>query len=108
MGGGLRWAKAPYWSSCYYVPIRKSPANLTLMRRLDEQYMQARFYSVERMTAWLRQQGYAVNPKRVRRLLRLIGLEAIHPKPRLSLAEVEEKRYPSLPREPTITVVNEV
>ena len=60
------------------------------------------------MTAWLRQQGYAVNPKRVRRLLRLMGLEALYPKPRLSLPGDPEKRYPYLLRGRAITAVNEV
>jgi putative transposase len=46
------------------------------------------------MTAWLRQQGYAVNPKRVRRLLRLMGLEALYPKPRLSMPGDGARRYP--------------
>ncbi len=80
------------------------------MRLLDEQYTQTPFYGVERMTAWLRQQGYAVNPKRVRRLLRQMGLEAIYPKPHLSTpgAASETKRYPYLLRGRAITAVNEV
>lgn len=45
------------------------------------------------MTVWLRRQGYAVNPKRVRRLLRRMGLEALYPKPRLSLPRVTAQRY---------------
>jgi transposase InsO family protein len=45
------------------------------------------------MTAWLRKQGYSVNPKRVRRLMRLIGLEATYPKPRLSQRSKEHKIY---------------
>jgi putative transposase len=80
------------------------------MRLLDEQYTRTPFYGVERMTAWLRQQGAAVNPKRVRRLLRLMGLEAIYPKPRLSVpgADAEAKRYPYLLRGRAIAAVNEV
>lgn len=64
------------------------------MRLLDEQYTKTPFYGVERMTAWLRQQGYLVNPKQVRRLVRLMGLEALYPKPRLSLPAAGERRYP--------------
>ncbi len=81
------------------------------MRLLDEQYTKTPFYGVERMTVWLRQQGYAINPKRVRRLLRRMGLEALYPKPRLSLPEgagSQEKRYPYLLRGRAITAVNEV
>lgn len=48
------------------------------------------------MTAWLRRQGQGVNHKRVRRLMRLMGLEAIYPKPRLSLSNQAHKKYPYL------------
>lgn len=96
-------------SSWYYQPKGETPGNLELMRRLDEQYTRTPFYGVERMTAWLRQQGYAVNPKRVRRLLRLMGLEAIYPKPRLSVPGAgEARRYPYLLRGLTITRANQV
>jgi putative transposase len=61
-------------SGLYYQPAGESPENLTFMRLLDEQYTRAPFYGVLRMTAWLNQQGYEVHAKRVRRLLRLMGL----------------------------------
>ncbi len=95
-------------SSWYYQPKGETADNLALMRLLDEQYTQTPFYGVERMTAWLRQQGLQVNPKRVRRLLRLMGLEALYPKPRLSLPGDEERRYPYLLRGRPITAVNDV
>ena len=69
-----------------------------LLDRLDEQDTRTPFYGVRRMRAWLRSEGYAVNPKRVRRLLRLPGLEAIYPKPRLSLAGEGHRIYPYLLR----------
>lgn len=81
------------------------------MRLLDEQYTRTPFYGVERMTVWLRQQDYAVNPKRVRRLLRRMGLEALYPKPRLSLPGTSgaiEHRYPYLLRGRSIAAVNDV
>ncbi len=78
------------------------------MRLVDEQYTRTPFYGVERMTAVLRQQGHAVNPKRVRRLLRLMGLQAIYPQPRLSLPGDSEKRYPSLLRGVPIARANHV
>ena len=53
------------------------------MRRIDEQYMACPYYGSRKMTVWLEQQGEAVNRKRVQRLMRLMGLEAIYPKPRL-------------------------
>ncbi len=85
-------------SSWYSQPTGESAENLRLMRLLDEQYTQTPFYGVARMTAWLRQQGHAVNEKRVRRLLRLMGVEAIYPKPRLSVPGQPERRYPYLLR----------
>jgi putative transposase len=75
---------------------------------MDEQYTQAPFYGIRRMTAWLRQQGYAVNHKRVGRLLRLMGLEALYPKPRLSVPGAAEKRYPYLLRGLTVVRSNQV
>ena len=54
------------------------------MRLLDEQYTQTPFYGVKRMTAWLQRQGELVNEKRVRRLLRTMGLMALYPGPKTS------------------------
>jgi len=56
--------------------------NLMLMRRIGEQYTKVPFYRVRRLTAWLRVQGYIVNPKRVRVLMRRMGLQAIYPNKR--------------------------
>lgn len=83
-------------SSYYYQPERDDSYNLVLMNRIDEQFTKTPFYGVPRMTAWLNREGYPVNQKRVRRLLRAMGLEAVYPKPRLSLAHPEHKKYPYL------------
>jgi putative transposase len=64
-------------ASYYYRPVDASAEDLALLRLLDEQYTKTPFYGVRRMTWVLRQAGYAVNPKRVRRLLRTLGLVAI-------------------------------
>jgi putative transposase len=66
-------------ASFYYEPAGESAENLLLMRLLDEQYTRTPFYGVLKMTAWLRENGHPVNCMRVRRLLRLMGLEAIYP-----------------------------
>jgi putative transposase len=66
------------------------------MRLLDEKYTQAPFFGVRRMMVWLRENGYGVNPKRVRRLMRFMGLEPIYPKPRLSQGGPGHKIYPYL------------
>jgi putative transposase len=54
------------------------------MLLIDEQYTKRPFYGVPRMATWLRRQGYEINHKRIARLMKLTGLEAVHPKPRLS------------------------
>ena len=64
-------------STYYYHTQGESAENLTLMRLLDQQYTDTPYYGIRRMTAWLRSQGYAVNHKRVARLLHTMGLETI-------------------------------
>ena len=81
-------------SGLYYSPKPETKENLRLMRRLDEQYTRTPFYGVMRMTEWLRREGCDVNPKRVRRLLRQMGLEAIYAKPRLSVPAPGHRIYP--------------
>ena len=68
------------------------------MRLLDERYTACPFYGSRRMTAWLVRQGEAVNRKRVQRLLRIMGLEAIYPRPKLSAPGVGHRVYPYLLR----------
>lgn len=79
-----------------------------LMRLLDEQYTLTPFYGIRRMTAWLQTQGHQVNHKRVGRLLRLMGLEAIYQKPRLSQPGAGHQIYPYLLRGLKITRRNQV
>jgi putative transposase len=86
-------------SSLYYAPVGVTAEDLRLMRLVDEQYTACPFYGSRRMTAWLIGQGEAVNRKRVQRLMRLMGLEAIYPKPRLSVAGRGHRIYPYLLRE---------
>jgi putative transposase len=83
-------------SGWYYQPRGESAENLALMRALDELYTRWPFYGVRRMTLALQAQGWAVNPKRTRRLMRLMGLEAIYPKPRLSGNGGAHPRFPYL------------
>jgi putative transposase len=95
-------------TSWYYRPQGESAENLELMRLLDEQYTRTPFYGIRRVTAWLRQHGHAVNHKRVGRLLHLMGLEAIYPKPRLSQPGATTQRYPYLLRALPIVRPNQV
>lgn len=93
----------------YYEPKGESPENLAIMRWIDEKYTDHPFYGVLRMTEWLRRdKKYAVNPKRVRRLMKLMGLYAIYPKPRLSEPGQGHKVYPYLLRNVTVTHPNHV
>ena len=92
----------------YYHPIPESPANLCYQRLLDEEYTRHPFYGVLKMTEWLRLEGYRVGCKRVRRLLRGMGLMAIYPKPRLSLNPLAHKRFPYLLKGFAITRPNQV
>jgi len=83
-------------SSYYYPPVRESAENLHYMRLLDEEYTRHPSYGVPKMTFWLQQLHYPVGPKRVRRLLRAMGLMAIYPKPHLSQNGLEHRRFPYL------------
>ena len=96
-------------STVYYEPCGPKASDLVVMRRLDEQYTETPFYGVERMTASLRRQGLRIGHNRVRRLLRLMGLEALYPKPRLSVPGGPEHRiYPYLLRGLRIERPNQV
>jgi putative transposase len=95
-------------SSFYYEPQPETPQNLLLMRMMDEQFLITPFYGVRRMTAWLATQGHYVNPKRVRRLMRKLGLEAIYPRPNLSFPRDNVRKYPYLLKEEVIIAPNQV
>src|SRR5258708_15735313 len=92
----------------YYQAQPESPENLYYMRWLDREYTDRPFYGVRKMTVGLQLQGYAVGPKRVRRLLRAMGLMAVYPKPRLSLNPLAHKRFPYLLKGVTIVRPNQV
>jgi len=83
-------------SSFYYRYRRDNGYNDFLMRLIDEQFTRRPTFGVEKMRDWLRNQGHWVNTKRVRRLMRLMGLEAVYPKPRISKSCPEHKVYPYL------------
>jgi putative transposase len=95
-------------ASYYYQAEPESAENLHCMRLLDEEYTDHPFYGVRKMTVWLQQQGYAVGPKRVRRLLRAMGVMAVYPKPRLSLNPLAHQRFPYLLKGVAIVRPNQV
>jgi putative transposase len=95
-------------SSLYYQAKAESAENVQMMRLMDEEYTRYPFKGVLRMQAYLRELGYCVNVKRVRRLLRVMGLEAIYPKKNLSKANAAHKKYPYLLKDLSITKPNHV
>ncbi len=95
-------------ASFYYTAGTESALNLELMRWLDEQYMKTPFYGWPRMTVEVRKVGYAVNHKRIQRLMQLMGLEAIYPKPRMTVVNPEHRIYPYLLRDVEIVRPNQV
>lgn len=95
-------------SGFYYKPVGPDPEDLELKRLLDEQYTRTPFFGVCRMTRWLQAQGHDVGERRVRRLLREMGLMAIYPKPRLSVGGPEHRKFPYLLRGVAIVRPNQV
>ena len=87
---------------------RENEENVQLMHRIDEIYMKHPYYGYRRMTRILRDQGFVVNRKRVRRLMQVMGLEAIYPKPNLSKRLHATYTRPYLLRGLTIDRPNQV
>ncbi|KKL85819.1 hypothetical protein LCGC14_1950910 [marine sediment metagenome] len=83
-------------SSFYYAPKGESPENLALMRRIDELFMKYPFYGSRQMVRQLRREGHCTGRHRVRRLMRLMGLEAIYQPPRTSDPHPAHRIYPYL------------
>jgi len=95
-------------STFYYEPAVESPENLRLMGMIDREYTERPYYGSRRMTAWLNHdEGEQVNRKRVVRLMRLMGLEAIYPKPKLTAGN-GHKVYPYLLRDVVIDRADQV
>jgi len=85
-------------STAYYRAEPEGMEDRSLREAIDRQYTAAPYYGVPRMTAHLRREGWRVNPKRVRRLMRSMGLTAIYPKRRLSVSNPAHRVYPYLLR----------
>ena len=95
-------------STYYLPPATESAEDLRLMRLIDRQFLETPFYGSRRMAECLKRSGEAVNRKRVQRLMRLMGLEALHPRPRTTAAAPGAKAYPYLLRDRMLTHVDEV
>src|SRR5215203_1505666 len=95
-------------SGLYYELCSENEENLTIMRQLDEQYFKTPFYGARRLTAWLQLQGYSINRKRVKRLMKLMGWQTIYRRPNTSKPCKENKIYPYLLRGLEINRANQV
>ena len=94
-------------SGLYYQPKGVSEEDLGLMELIDRQYL-APFYGSRKVVAWLKSQGKWVNRKRIRRLMRMMGLKAIYRRPRTSQPAAGHRVYPYLLRGMEITRPNQV
>ena len=95
-------------SYVYYHPVKASLEDLDLMALIDQQYMDTPFYGSRRLGAWLNTRGHNVNRKRVQRLMRRMGLEAVYRRPNTSKPSPEHRTYPYLLRGLNVTRVNQV
>lgn len=95
-------------SSVYYTPMGENPLNLKLMALIDELFLEHPFLGSRQMARKLRREGYNVGRKRVRRLMRKMGLHAIYQEPKTTLPHPEHKVYPYLLRNLEITRPNQV
>ena len=96
-------------ASLYYTPLGESEENLQIMRWIDEQYTKTPFFGSRRMEVWLREKKeQEVNRKRIIRLMQLMGLEAVYPKPKLSQPGEDHKIYPYLLKNVDVERVNQV
>ena len=95
-------------SGVYYRPRGPSQKDLAMMKLIDQQYLTTPFYGSRRMTVWLGREGHSVNRKRVRRLMRTMGLQAIYRRPRTSHPAPGHKVYPYLLGGMEITRPNQV
>ena len=86
----------------YYEPVLMSEENLEVMDLIDRQFTETPFYGSRRMCAYLNRCGHGVNRKRIQRLMRLMGIQAIYPGPNLSKRRQDHKVYPYLLRDITI------
>jgi putative transposase len=95
--------------SCWhYRPAAESAENLRLMRLIDEQYLRRPYFGSRRMALWLNEQREQVNRKRVQRLMRLMGIEAIYPRPRTTQRNAKHRVFPYLLRDVAIERPNHV
>lgn len=95
-------------SGFYYQPKEESEENLKIMELLDKQYFKTPFYGCRKMTAWLQNQGFVVNRKRIKRLMKIINWQTIYREPRTTICAPGHKIYPYLLKDLKIDRKNQV
>ena len=83
-------------SGIYYEPRGESEENLSILRRLDEQYLKTPFFGEKRLLAMLREEGYLINIKRLRRLMRIVLWRTLYPKKSTTSPDEKAHKYPYL------------
>lgn len=104
----IQLSRASYYRSVDYGPVVETAENLELMRLIDEEYTRHPFYGSRQLRNYLRRQGNAINRKRVQRLMRLMGIMSVAPKPNTSKKGKAHKSYPYLLRDLVIDRPNQV
>ena len=95
-------------STFYREPAPETAANLTLMRLIDEQFLETPWYGSRQMVRHLGRQSHAVGRERVRRIMRVMGLAAIYQRPRTTIPHPEHRIYPYLLRDMIVDRPNQV
>lgn len=95
-------------SGLFYSPVPEREENLKMMRMLDEQYFDTPFYGALKLTAWLKEKGFSVNIKRVRRLMKLIDWQTIYREPKTTISNQMHRKYPYLLKDLKIERKNQV
>lgn len=104
----INLSRASYYRSTDMGIATETPENLELMRMIDEEYTRHPFYGSRQLRSYFRRQGRVVNRKRIQRLMRIMGLTSVAPKPNTSKKNKEHKVYPYLLRDLTIDRPNQV
>ena len=92
----------------YYTPKPEREEDLKIMLLLDKKYFETPFYGYRKITVWLQNQGFVVNQKRVRLLMKLINWKTIYREPKITICNREHKKYPYLLKNLKITHKNQV
>jgi putative transposase len=95
-------------SGLYYTPSAESDENLRILRMMDEQYLRTPFYGIRRMREWLKEKGFSINRKRVKRLMTVMDWQTLYRKPNTSWKNIKHPIYPYLLKNLTINRANQV